>query len=178
MYIYKFILLTIWGIILPAINDKVTLEKMLQRMYWIEAEMEQLGTWEARIEMMDENVAALETLSHDSDRHGEIMKKWLIKGNIPIPEETPHGLPKHVFDFGGCSTQEMFKTIMKYEILAMNAYKDMKNTNPDVLNQVFSTEDDVNEFLTDIEQLIKDEEMHAGICEKQVGGYTTIMYGK
>jgi hypothetical protein len=54
----------------------------------------------------------------------------------------------------------------------------MKNTNPDVLNQVFSTEDDVNEFLTDIEQLIKDEEMHAGICEKQVGGYTTIMYGK
>lgn len=160
------------------IKDKVTLEKMLQRMYWIEAEMEQLGTWEARIEMMDENVAALETLSHDSDRHGDIMKKWLVKSEISVPEEAPHGLPKHIFDFDGVSSHEMFKTIMKYEILAMNAYKDMKNTNPEVLNEVFPDENDVKEFLADMEQLIKDEEMHAGICKKQVGGYTTVMYNK
>jgi hypothetical protein len=163
---------------LPVIKDKVTLEKMLQRMYWIEAEMEQLGTWEARIEMMDENVAALETLSHDSDRHGDIMKKWLVKGNIAVPDEAPHGLPKHIFDFDGVSSHEMFKTIMKYEILAMNAYKDMKNTNPEVLNEVFPDENDVKEFLDDMEQLIKDEEMHAGICKKQVGGYTTVMYNR
>lgn len=162
---------------MPVIKDKVTLEKMLQRMYWIEAEMEQLGTWEARIEMMDENVAALETLSHDSDRHGDIMKKWLIKGKISIPDEAPPGLPKHIFDFDGLASQEMFKSIMKYEVLAMNVYKDMKNTNHEVLKDLFSDEEDVTEFLADMEQLIKDEDMHANICKKQIGGFTKVMYG-
>jgi hypothetical protein len=161
---------------LPAIKNKVTLEKTLQRMYWIEAEMEQLGTWEGRIEMMDDNVAALETLSHDSDRHGDIMKKWLIKANITIPEEAPPGLPKHIFNFDGMANQEMFRSIMKYEILAMNVYKDMKNTNSDIIKELLPNEEDVTDFLTDLEQLIKDEDVHASICKKQIGGFTKVMY--
>ncbi|WP_245747893.1 hypothetical protein [Methanolobus profundi] len=158
------------------IKDKISLEKLLQRMYWIEAEMEQLGTWEARIEMMEDNVAALETLSHDSDQHGEIIKKWLIKGNINIPTEAPPGLPKHIFDFDGLASPEMFRIIMKYEILAMNVYKDMSNTDPEIIKELLPEENDASDFLSDMEQLIKDESMHAGICKKQIGGFTKVMY--
>jgi len=60
---------------MPVIKDKKILASLLQRMYWIESEMEQLGTWEARIEMMEENLEALEVLSHDSDLHGSIVEK-------------------------------------------------------------------------------------------------------
>ena len=160
---------------MPAIKDKITLEKLLQRMYWIEAEMEQLGTWEARIEMMDDNIAALEVLSHDSDRHGDILKKWIIKGSITVPEAAPPGLPKHIFDFEGMSSNEMFEKIMKYEILAKNAYTDVKNTNMDVIKELFPNEDDQIEFLQDMGQLIKDEEKHANICKNRVGGFAKIM---
>lgn len=161
---------------MPVINNKTTLEKLLQRMYWIEAEMEQLGTWEARLEMMDDSVAALEVLSHDSDRHGDTIKKWLIKGNIIIPETCPPGLPKHIFDFEGMASNEMFERIMKYEILARNAYIDIKNTNSDVIKELLLNEDDQIEFLQDIEQLIKDEEKHANICKDKIGGFAKIMY--
>ncbi|WP_407357024.1 hypothetical protein [Methanolobus sp. WCC5] len=138
--------------------------------------MEQLGTWEARVEMMEENIDALEILSHDSDKHWSIIKKWMIKANIDIPEIAPRGLPRHVFDFEGLSKEEMFKTIMKYEILAMNVYKDIKNTNSEVITELFPNEKDAFEFLKEIGQLIKDEEKHANICKQQIGGFAKIKY--
>lgn len=145
-------------------------------MYWIEAEMEQLGTWGARIELMEDNVAALETLSHDSDQHGDIIKKWLIKANVSIPEEAPHGLPKNIFDFDGMSSPEIFRSIMKYEILAMNVYKDISNARSEIIKDLLPHNNEADEFLNDIEQLIKDEEMHAGICKNQIGGFTKVIY--
>ncbi|WP_242492618.1 hypothetical protein [Methanolobus psychrotolerans] len=157
------------------ITDKITLEKLLQRMYWIETEMEQLGTWEARIEMMEDNVAALEVLSHDSDKHGNIVQKWLIIGDITVPETAPSGLPKHIFDFEGMTSNEMFERILKYEILAKNAYEDIKNANLDVITELFPNENDQTEFMQDIEQLIKDEEKHANICKSKIGGFAKIM---
>ncbi len=161
---------------LPTIKNRITLEKLLQKMYWIEAEMEQLGTWEARIEMMNENIEALEVLSHDSDRHGDIIKKWLLKSNINIPEEAPQGIPEHIFDFEGLANEEMFKNIMKYEILAMNVYKDIRNTDPNIISEMIPDENDAMEFIHDMEKLVKDEEKHANICKEQIGGFTKIMY--
>ncbi|TGC10738.1 hypothetical protein CUN85_04540 [Methanolobus halotolerans] len=145
-------------------------------MYWVEMEMEQMGTWEGRLEMMDENLEALEILSHDSDKHGSIVEKWLRKAAIAIPEDTPKGLPKHIFDFEGLTSQEIFSKIVKYEILAMNAYKDMKNADSDVIITLFEDENDRTEFLEDLGQLIKDEEKHTSICNKQIGGYMKIKY--
>ncbi|MEZ5335938.1 MAG: hypothetical protein R2741_12235 [Methanolobus sp.] len=53
----------------------------------------------------------------------------------------------------------------------------MKNTSPEVLREMFHEEDDIKEFLADMEQLIKDETMHAEICEKQSRGFSKVMYG-
>ncbi|MBN2110695.1 MAG: hypothetical protein JW705_06365 [Methanosarcinaceae archaeon] len=161
---------------MPAIENKEVLISLMQKMYWIEAEMEQMNTWEARIEMMDENLEALEILSHDSERHGSIVEKWLRKANIEVPETIPKGLPKHIFDFEGLSSPEIFSRIIKYEILAMNAYKDMLNTDPGIIRALFGNENDRKEFLQDLEQLIKDEEKHTNICKKQIGGYLKIKY--
>lgn len=54
---------------MAAIKDKSVLASFLKRMHWIEAEMEQLGTWEARIQLIGDNIGALEKLSDDSYRH-------------------------------------------------------------------------------------------------------------
>jgi hypothetical protein len=161
---------------LPAIKDKEVLIALMQKMYWLELQMEQMGTWEGRLEMMDDNLEALEILSHDSDRHGSIVEKWLKKASIQIPESTPKGLPNHILNFEGLSSPEMFSMIVKYEILALNAYKDMKNADPDVIKALFEKEDDLEEFFEDLEQLIRDEEKHASICKKQIGGYMKVKY--
>ena len=161
---------------MPTIDNKEVLVSLMQKMYWLELQMEQMNTWEARIEMMDENLEALEILSHDSDRHGSIVEKWLTKANIQIPMDTPKGLPRHIFDFEELSSPEIFSKIIKYEILALNAYKDMKNADPDIIKALFEKEDDLEEFFEDLEQLIKDEEKHASICKKQIGGFLKVKY--
>jgi hypothetical protein len=161
---------------LPAINNKRILASLLQRMYWIESEMEQLGTWEARIELMDENIQALEILSHDSDRHWITIEKWLDKAHIEIPQSKPNGVPDHAFDFEDMAAPDMFSKINKYEILAMNAYKDMLGTDPNVLEELLPDENERQEFLNDIEKLVHDEEKHSNICKKQIGGFAKVMY--
>ncbi|MDN5310830.1 MAG: hypothetical protein PWP14_2224 [Methanolobus sp.] len=161
---------------MPAIKDKKILASLMQRMYWIESQMEQLGTWEGRIELMDENLEALEVLSHDSDLHGSIMEKWLIRANIEVPVSIPKGLPSHIFDFAGLSAPEIFKSIDKYEVLAMNAYKDMINADTAVITELFPGQNDREEFMKDLERLIRDEEKHSNICKSQVKGFAKVMY--
>jgi hypothetical protein len=161
---------------MPVIKEKKVLVSLLQRMYWIESEMEQLGTWEARIEMMDENLEALEVLSHDSDLHGSIVEKWLKKANLEVPQTVPKGLPAHIFDFDGLSAPEMFGSIQKYEILAMNAYKDIRNAEAAVVEELLPDQKDRTEFMQDMDRLIKDEEKHTNICKKQTQGFAKVMY--
>lgn len=161
---------------MPVIKDKKILAALMQRMYWLEAEMEQLGTWEARIEMMEENLEALEILSHDSDLHGSIMEKWLIRANIEVPVSMPKGLPKHIFEFEGLSAPEIFRSIDKYEVLAMNAYKDMMNADTDIIKELLPGQTDREEFIKDLERLIRDEEKHSNICKNQVKGFAKVMY--
>jgi hypothetical protein len=161
---------------MPVIKDKKVLASLLQRMFWIESEMEQLGTWEARIEMMEENLEALEVLSHDSDLHGSIVEKWLKKANLEVPQTAPKGLPTHIFDFDGLSAPEMFGSIQKYEILAMNAYKDIRNAEAAVVEELLPDQKDRAEFMQDMERLIKDEEKHTNICKKQTQGFAKVMY--
>jgi hypothetical protein len=157
-----------------TIMDKDVLVALLRRMYWIEAEMEQLGTWEARIQLMGENIEALEKLSHDSDKHRNILQKWLLIADIPIPVTAPPGLPTKIFNFNGVLPPRMFYEIMKYEILARDAYVDILNADTAVIEDMFPDEINRKEFIQVIKGLIKDEEEHRKICAKQSGGFKTI----
>lgn len=152
------------------IKEKGVFTALLKRMYWIEAEMEQLGTWEARIQFMGENIEALEKLSHDSDKHWNILQKWLLIADIPIPVTAPPGLPAKIFDFNGMPPERIFHEIMKYEILARDAYVDILNADSTVIEDLFPDEINRKEFIQDIKILIKDEEEHRKICAKQSGG--------
>lgn len=157
-----------------TIKDRSVLVALLRRMYWIEAEMEQLGTWEARIQFMGENIEALEQLSHDSDRHWNILQKWLLMANIPIPVTAPPGLPAKIFDFNGMVPPRIFHEIMKYEILARDAYIDIVNADQTVIEELFFDEVNREKFIQDIKGLIRDEEEHRKICAKQSGGFKVI----
>ncbi|WP_233564813.1 hypothetical protein [Methanohalophilus sp. RSK] len=159
---------------MAGIKDKETLKSQLQKMYWIETEMEQLVIWESRIELMGEDVDALERLANDSDNHGLQLKKWMEKASIPLPDKIPRGLPQKVFDFEDMDSPELFKAIMKYEILARDVYKNITETDPYVIEELFPDESDQENFLKDMEHISKEEEGHRQICEERVGGFKTI----
>lgn len=160
---------------MTTIQDRSILEALLRRMYWIEAEMEQLGTWEARIQLMGENLESLQRLSHDSDKHWNILRKWLVIADIPIPVTAPPGLPAKIFNFNGMAPPRIFHEIMKYEILARDAYTDILNAEPAVVEEMFPDEMNRREFIQDIKDLIRDEEEHRKICTRQSGGFKTIV---
>ena len=160
---------------MTTIQDRSILEALLRRMYWIEAEMEQLGTWEARIQLMGENLESLQRLSHDSDKHWNILRKWLVIADIPIPVTAPPGLPAKIFNFNGMAPPRIFHEIMKYEILARDAYTDILNAEPAAVEEMFPDEMNRREFIQDIKDLIRDEEEHRKICTRQSGGFKTIV---
>ncbi len=135
--------------------------------------MEQLVLWEARIELMGEDAAAIEMLSADSERHHLILKRWLEKANVEIPTKAPAGLPIKKFDFEGMDSPEMFRTIMKYEILARDTYIEARNAN-EAIKDLFSEESIQEDFIKEMGTLAKEEEQHRKICEERVGGFRKI----
>lgn len=159
---------------MTSITNKEVLASRLQKMYWMEAEMEQMVLWESRIELMGEDASAIELLSADSERHHIILEKWLQKANIEIPTKVPAGLPIKIFDFEGMESQEMFKNIMKYEILARDTYIEASKSK-DAIKELFPEESVQEEFIEEMEVLAKEEEQHRRICEEKVGGFKKIM---
>ncbi len=164
-----------WRNAMPVIEERSVLEDLLRRMYWIEAEMEQLGTWEARIQLMGDSTEALQKLAHDSDKHRNILQKWLLIAGISIPLNTPPGLPSVMFNFNGMASAWVFHEIMKYEILARDSYIDILNADNSVIEDMFHDETNRKEFINDIKKLVKDEEEHRKICSSQAGGIKKIV---
>ncbi|WP_244624976.1 hypothetical protein [Methanococcoides vulcani] len=160
---------------LENINQKEILVLQLQRMYWIETEMEQLATWEARIELEGQHLEALETLSHDSDNHALILEKWLNMANIELPRTAPRGIPHRMFDFNRTNIYEMFSEIRKYEVLARDMYHNITGADADVLEEVFPDEENSKEFIKDMKHLVAEEERHKKICDEKIGGFTRVL---
>ncbi|AKB85762.1 hypothetical protein [Methanococcoides methylutens] len=160
---------------MEKINQKEILALTLQRMYWIETEMEQLVTWEARIELEGEHKEALEILSNDSDKHALILEKWLNIANIELPRSAPRGIPQKGFDFYRTNVFEMFSEIRKYEILARNTYHSITSAEPKVLEETFPDEEQRGEFIKDMKHLVAEEERHKRICDDKIGGFTRVL---
>ncbi|ABE51146.1 Hypothetical protein Mbur_0129 [Methanococcoides burtonii DSM 6242] len=156
-------------------DEKEILLLYLQRMYWVETEMEQPLEWEAKIELQGEFRDALEILSSDSDRHAMILEKWMKVLDIELPKEAPRGISKKIFDFKGESYYEIFSEIMKYEIFARDAYETIANTDENLLKEIFPEEDTRKQFLQSMNYLVTEEERHRTICAEKVGGYSTII---
>lgn len=160
---------------MKKINQKEILALTLQRMYWIETEMEQLVTWEAKIELEGEHREALETLSNDSDKHALILEKWLKIANIDLPKSAPRGIPQKGFDFYRTNVFEMFSEIRKYEIIARDTYHSLVASEPDLLTEVFPDEDNRNDFIKDMKHLVAEEERHKRICDEKIGGFARVL---
>ena len=69
---------------------------------------------------------------------------------------------------------KIFHEIMKYEILARDAYIDILNADQTVIEELFFDEVNREKFIQDIKGLIRDEEEHRKICAKQSGGFKVI----
>jgi hypothetical protein len=157
-----------------TITEKEVLASKLQKIYWIETEMEHLAVWEARIELGGEETKAIETLSNDSGRHRLTIEGWLKKANIEVPTKTPAGLPVKIMNFEGMNSSEMFRAIMKYEILLRDSYFEITKTDKDVLQSMFPDNKELETFVSEVASLVKQEEQHRRICEKEVGGFKRI----
>ena len=97
----------------------------LRKIYWIEARMEELLLWETLIESGGEAKQALDTLIRDSEKHRILIGDWLNRLAIKLPESPPAGLSAKAFDFSGKELPEMWKEILKYEILMKGQYENL-----------------------------------------------------
>lgn len=155
--------------------EKKLLFLQLQRMYWIETQMEQLIEWEAKIELQWDYSKDLGSLSHDSDRHGLLLETWMEKLGVPLPTEPPKGLPTKLFDFKDSGYQAIFSEIMKFEIFSRDTYNSIAQLDDEILDGIFDKKEDRIEFQHMMSYLVSEEERHREICDKKVGGYSTII---
>lgn len=149
-------------------GEKEILFLYLQRMYWMETQMEQVLEWEAKLELQGEFSDALDILFSDSDRHAIVLEKWMKKLNIELPKKAPRGISNKIFDFKAESHYEIFSEIMKYEIFARDTYNSIANTEESLLKEIFLEDEVRKQFLEAMNYLASEEEKHRSICAEKV----------
>lgn len=158
-----------------AINRDLVIS-ILQKIYWLEAHMEELLLWETSIESGGTAKQALDTLIMDSEKHKILVEKWFDKLEIKPPVSPPTGFPEKMFDFSGMEVPEMFKHILKYEILAKGLYENLLNLEKEQsLKSLIPDEKDRAEFLILVKDLIEAESRHMEICKGNMGSFRRIM---
>lgn len=131
--------------------------------------------WTAKIEIVHEEYNNdLKILSIESEKHKTILSKWMEIFGIEEPKDAPKGLPSKTFDFSGMDPARMFEEIRKYEYLVKDTYMDIINCNDEILKQLKLDQKQINDFKNEISSIVEDEERHINICDKNVGGFSTI----
>lgn len=149
---------------------------MLQKIYWVEAHAEELVLWEALIESGEEAKQALDTLIRDSGRHRILVGDWLNRLGIKLPESPPAGLSAKTFDFSGKELPEMWKEILKYEILMKGQYENLMGAECEPgIKSLIPDETAREELVSQIKELINAESMHMEICRQSMGAFRRII---
>lgn len=148
----------------------------LQKIYWIEVQMEQLALWESMIESDEMAKKTIYKLMHDSEIHKKLLDEWLGKLNIKAPSSKPPGFPEKTFNFNEKHLPEIFKEIMKYELLVKGLYESILGPENEVLlNGFITNESERTKFITVIRGLVSAEKEHADICLTNIGSFRRIM---
>lgn len=161
-----------------ATNDlqKEAVISTLDKIYWIESQMEQLLLWESMIQSGDTAKESLFTLVQDSETHKNQIEKWLNKLNLKLPTQPPHGFPEKTFDFSGKEVPEMFKEILKFELLVKGLYEYLISPHgEESLRSLILDDNDRAEFKILILSLIAAETHHSEICKKNIGSFRRVM---
>ena len=148
----------------------------LRKIYWIEARMEELLLWETLIESGGEAKQALDTLIRDSEKHRILIGDWLNRLGIKLPESPPAGLSAKAFDFSGKELPEMWKEILKYEILMKGQYENLLGAECEQgIKLLIPDEKEREEFVSHIKELINAESTHMEICRQSMGAFRRII---
>lgn len=149
---------------------------MLQKIYWVEAHAEELVLWEALIESGEEAKQTLDTIIQDSEKHKILVQMWLNKFGIEPPASPPTGFPEKAFDFSGKDVAEMFKDILKYEILMKGMYERLLNAEYEgCIKSLIPDENGQEEFFSWVRELVNAEEKHVEMCRQNIGAFRRIM---
>lgn len=147
-----------------------------QKIYWIEVQMEQLALWESLIESDESAKKTIYKLMHDSEIHKNLLDGWLGKLNIKPPSSTPPGFPEKTFNFSEKQLPEIFKEIMKYELLVKGLYESIVSPENEVLlKRILPDESERTKFINVINGLVSAEKEHADICMTNIGSFRRIM---
>jgi hypothetical protein len=161
---------------MTGIKSKSGLIDQIKKNYWIEADMEQLAIWETRIRLKGDEKESLDTLAYESEEHKFLLEKWIEIMNLSIPETRPRGIPEGKFDFGGFDTPQMFDVIQDYEIILRDSYTNLRDVDESVLKKLVPDESYIDEFHSDMDELVSEEQNHINICQSHIGGFKSI-YG-
>lgn len=148
----------------------------LDKIYWIESQMEQLMLWESMIQSGEKSKESLFKLVQDSETHKNRLDIWFNKLNIKPPIHPPRGFPEKTFDFTGKEVPEMFKEILKFELLVKGLYEYLASPQgEDSLRSIILDDNDRAEFKLLVLSLIAAETQHSEICKENIGSFRRIM---
>ncbi|WP_292487784.1 hypothetical protein [Methanohalobium sp.] len=161
---------------MTGIKSKNGLIDQIKKNYWMEADMEQLVIWETRIKLKGDEKESLDTLAYESEEHKFLLEKWIEIMNLSIPETRPRGIPEENFDFSNLDSPQMFDVIQNYEIILRDSYTDLRDIDEPVLKKLIPDESYIDDFRSDMGELVSEEQNHINICQSQIGGFKSI-YG-
>jgi hypothetical protein len=158
---------------LPIIKSAEILLYQLQKLYWLEAELEQLGICDARLELMGEYKEELDLLESNSEENRSLIENWLNITNTD-PSQCKLFNTYKKYDFLGMDAPHVFKVLYKYTVYIETVYEDLSNINQNILLNMLPNETYVDDFISDINAMLTRQKESVKICINICGGASTV----
>ena len=150
----------------------------LGKAYWLETQFENIMQWEAYMTVKKDiyrNV--LFQLSHDSEKHKEILKKFVTNLNDINTKKLKEqaGMMKKEFNFKGKWDEEILTELLKNEYLALDIYTKLYTyTDKDLIKKIWKGKDS-ELFFKQLKFLIKEEKKHINLLTPLAGKLERIL---
>ncbi|WP_157197288.1 hypothetical protein [Methanohalobium evestigatum] len=158
---------------MPIIKSSEILIYQLQKLYWMEAEFEQLAICDARLELMGEYKDELDILENNSQQNRNLIKNWLNITNTDLSQCKLFNIDKK-YDFIGMDAPHVFRVLYKYAIYIKTVYDDINNVNKDIILAMLPNETYIDDFSFDIDSMLTGQKESVETCMNICGGASTV----
>ena len=151
---------------------------LLGKAFWLETQFENMMQWQAYMSIKNDTYRnALFILSHDSEKHKELILKIIANfdGVSAKTLEEHAGMQQKEFDMKGKWDEEIITELLKNEYLALDVYTKLYlHTDKGFLKKIWTGEHS-EEFFSHLEFLMKEEKKHINILTPLAGRLERIL---
>lgn len=151
-----------------AITSRTAFKQQMQNLYWMEYQFTTISNFDSRIQKLEKvRKGQLYLLYQESKGNLEVIKRWMDYMNLEIPSDTRYwGVERTDFEKRGMDPMEIFNELMRFALMSKNVVSDLLNTDDSVLNKVFGSDSDKNEFLADFQDIFDSKLEHVEACSE------------